>query len=136
MRKAGRTTTAKKTTSPGFRLRESDIQRTCEDLLRWDFWRILRIEKNFSEKKQKATGELGAPDALCIRYGFECPDACAEVLWIEWKAADGRLSQDQADWHAAERTYGALTLIAGKEFPATIEGFKAFYAASGLQRRK
>jgi len=34
-----------------------------------------------------------------------------------------------------ERKRGALTLIAGQDFPATIEGFKAWYIGSGLNRR-
>ncbi len=137
-----RTTTSKSRAIPSpLKLRESDIQRTCEDILKWDGWRIFRIEKNFSEKKQKATGELGAPDALCIRYrtfpqGFASFAGHAEVMWIEWKALNGIPSCEQQLWHRAQLKLGALVLCAGINFPATIDGFKQWYAASGLQRRK
>jgi hypothetical protein len=33
------------------------------------------------------------------------------------------------------RARGALTLIAGEDFPASVDGFRCWYAASGLRRR-
>jgi hypothetical protein len=61
------------------------------------------------------------------------------VLWIEWKRVfSGRATKataHQRAWHEAERALGALTLIAGEHFPATIEGFREWYSRSGLQRR-
>ena len=46
-----------------------------------------------------------------------------------------KASQRQRDWHAAERARGALTLIAGEDFAASIEGFQDWYRQSGLARR-
>ena len=43
--------------------------------------------------------------------------------------------QHQVAWHQRERARGALTLLAGVDFPATIEGFAEWYRASGLMRR-
>ncbi len=59
----------------------------------------------------------------------------AEVMWIEWKSKRGKAAEHQKRWHAAERARGAFTLIAGEDFPKTIEGFQAWYRASGLMRR-
>jgi hypothetical protein len=70
-----------------------------------------------------------------------------DMMWIEWKRLDRfskkencwlptKASQKQHDWHARERARGALTLIAGEDFPASIEGFCTWYAQSGLQRKR
>lgn len=59
----------------------------------------------------------------------------ADVMFIEWKKKGGKAAQHQKDWHAKECARGALTLIAGEDFPASIEGFAQWYKASGLQRK-
>src|SRR5690349_5361847 len=121
------------------KLSEKDIQKTCEGYLEIDGWRIFRMEQNFSERKLKIVGEAGMPDTLAIRYGVtpvlcgavqrispvfsgevepSFPRQCAEVLFIEWKAARGRISREQKQWHVAERARGAMTLIAGLDFEA------------------
>ncbi len=81
-------------------------------------------------------------DHLYIRYHFRSRNAepvpkavWCEVLWVEWKARGGKLSQAQINWHRQERARGAVTLIAKIEFECTITGFCEFYAASGLQRK-
>ncbi len=60
-------------------------------------------------------------------------------MWIEWKRERRRRATKPTEiqmlWHQAERARGAFTLIAGVDFPATIEGFRDWYRASGLQRR-
>ncbi len=58
----------------------------------------------------------------------------AETLWIEFKSASGKPKKHQVEWHDKERARGALTWIAGVDFPASIEGFRAHYRASGLNR--
>jgi hypothetical protein len=132
---------------------EKHLQKHGEDLLQLDGWRILRLEQNYSERKSKLVGEAGAPDGLYIRYahfGFlyinkqlmntsrdsdAVWEAATEVMWIEWKSPKGRASTAQKIWHGAERKRGALTLIAGEDFPASIEGFVKWYNNSGLMRR-
>lgn len=124
------------------RVSEADIEKTCSQILEWDSWRSFKMEQNYSERKQRRTGEAGMPDRLYIRYTpvrtwlpAETLSLC-EVMWIEWKALGGRVSQAQQDWQVAEVARGALVLCAGRTFPASIEGFKEFYKTSGLQRRK
>lgn len=145
------------------KLLEKDLERAVRDILEWDGWIVRKMEKNYSERKRKAVGEAGMADLMAIRYydhnerllcdmhSSNCP--CAEVLWIEMKrlvAAPERVRRNgvqrqkwpratqaanhQKAWHARERERGALTLIAGEDFPATIEGFKEWYKASGLAR--
>jgi hypothetical protein len=94
-------------------------------------------------------GELGMADHLYIRYACDEPwkrktadirdrvwRAHADVLFVEYKRPKGNATAHQRAWHAAERARGALTWIAGEDFkPATFEGFKAHYLASGLNRR-
>jgi hypothetical protein len=83
--------------------------------------------------------ERGMPDNLYIRYCKQSQPfqkSWAEVAWIEWKKKGGKAEQLQKDWHAKERSRGALTLIAGEDFPASIAGFCSWYAKSGLQRKQ
>jgi hypothetical protein len=133
-------------------LREKEIQRTITDLLWAEGWRVFEFEQQWSEKKRKTVGEAGMPDVMAIRYrAGERLDPISilasrivpldQIIWIELKRLNRRgtatkPSQKQTDWHRAERARGALTLIAGIDFPATIEGFREWYAASGLMRRK
>ena len=58
------------------------------------------------------------------------------MMWIEHKSPTGRAAPHQKAWHAAERARGALVLVAGEDFPASIDGFMEFYRRSGLMRRK
>lgn len=119
---------------PAPKMLEKHLQQYGEDLLMLDDWRIFRIEENFSERKRKRTGERHAADGLYCRYSGN--GAAGEILFIEWKRPGGKPRPGQRIWHAAERARGALTWIAGETFPATCEGFKAHYEASGLCRRK
>ena len=132
---------------------EKNIQQSCAEILEWDGWRRVRLEQNFSERKRKVIGEPGMADDLFIRYlggqkstASDYDNFDAEVIWIEWKrllpskrgktwGRATKASIQQKAWHAQERARGALTLIAGEDFTATIEGFKAWYGESGLKRR-
>jgi hypothetical protein len=134
-------------------LLESQIAQTCTELLAADGWRCLITDPVSDRTRGKGFGELGMADRLYIRYcpmpsewhsdkqPYWRPKAQCEalVLWIEWKRVDGRgrttkATDHQNAWHAAERARGALTLIAGVDFPATIEGFRDWYTRSGLAR--
>lgn len=138
------------------RVMERDIQRTCTEFLEWDGWRSLRTDPVSRREWGKGFGEPGMADHLYIRYGpgFKAaPDirrsivpTDADVLWIEWKRLRpskngktwGRATKaaiHQKAWHVLERKRGGLTLIAGEDFPASIEGFQDWYRKSGLQRR-
>lgn len=120
---------------------EAAIERTCTDLLELDGWRSLKTDPVSRREWGKGFGEKGMADRLYIRYmksrySLELAGhRWAAVLWIEWKSAKGKPAPHQLAWHQAERARGALTLIAGVDFPASIEGFAAWYAESGLQRR-
>jgi hypothetical protein len=115
-------------------LKESDIQKTCEDFLAVHGWRIFRMEQNYSERKKKRVGEPGMPDCLAIRYRGKLGRECyADVLFIEWKRQKGgKVSLTQKLWHSIERVRGAKTLIAGMDFDPSIEGFQEWYRKSGL----
>ena len=148
---------------PGLpKLSEADIQRTCTEYLEMDGWRALRTDPVSRREWGKGFGELGMADCLYIRYdperhispahrkpagatgGFQQPswmsrvsdDVYAEVMWIEWKKARAKKAmRHQTDWHAREAARGAITLIARRDFPASIEGFRTWYAQSGLRRQ-
>lgn len=121
------------------RLRERDIERTCSDLLALDGWRALKCDPVSRREWGKGFGEKGMADVLYIRYSAggtpQSKPRCAEVLWIEWKTPQGKTSLHQIAWHRAERARGALTWIAGIDFPAGIDAFLKFYRTSGLMRR-
>jgi hypothetical protein len=123
-------------------LKESDIARTCSDYLEADGWRMIITDPVSDRQRGKGFGELGMADRLYIRYprGERTFKTFAQVLWIEWKRIDkqGKTTKAtalQKSWHEAERARGALTWIAGEDFPASIEGFIEFYQASVLKRR-
>lgn len=146
------------------RVMERDIQRTCTEFLEWDGWRSLRTDPVSRREWGKGFGEPGMADHLYIRYldgasivhesaaaGMKftamLKRPAAEVLWIEWKrlrpskngktwARATKAAIHQKAWHVLERKRGALTLIAGEDFPASIEGFQDWYRKSGLQRRR
>lgn len=121
---------------------EAALERTCTEYLAWDGWRSLKTDPVSRREWGKGFGEPGMADALYIRYGWTKPlakgdllaEVLAEVLWIEWKRKGGKAKAHQQTWHTLERKRGALTLIAGVDFEASIEGFKAWYRASGLKR--
>jgi hypothetical protein len=84
-------------------------------------------------------------DHLYIRYEREGPahphpmpydNRWVELLWCEWKRRGGKAKSHQIDWHARERARGALVIVAGEDFPASIEGFLGWYNQSGLARHK
>lgn len=127
-------------------LTEAQIEATCVALMVADGWTAYKMEQIFSEKKRKSVGIAGMADHLFLRYQpmpIEVPieaRVLADVLWCEFKrvTASGRAtkaSTAQHHWHTCERAKGALTVIAGIDFPATIEGFQVWYRTSGLARK-
>lgn len=132
---------------PKPKLSERQIEKTICDFLEADGWICRKMEQNFSERKQKIVGEAGMPDRQCVRYeaglvagGKHWPHnsamrADSQTIWLELKTKTGKAAQHQLDWHAKERARGALTLIAGRDFEASIEGFMCHYQRSGLMRR-
>ena len=120
---------------------EAQIQEAIGDLLQLDGWRIVRTDPVSDRQRGKGFGEPGMADCLYIRYGKTAFKESAEVMWIEHKKTlrngqPTKPKQHQLDWHRAERARGALTLIAGEDFPASVDGFLAWYRASGLMNRR
>lgn len=133
-----------------FTPKEKDIERACSDLMKLDGWRMIVTDP--PQLRGLGVSEKGIPDRLYIRYGLcgylyakhmvetrnilDGPfEASAEVIWVEWKRPGGVLSPVQGAWHMLEDKRGALTWIAGHDFPASVDGFLEFYRASGLNRR-
>jgi len=123
------------------RLAEKHIERTIRDFLELDGWTVRKMEQNFSERKRKIVGEKGMPDLQAIRYSrrsllapVNVRVAC-EVLWVETKALDGELDEDQRKWHERERARGAQTVILGVDCAASIESWIEWYRAGRLNRR-
>jgi hypothetical protein len=125
---------------------EAQIERTCTQFLELDGWRALKTDPVSRKEWGKGFGEIGMADRLYIRYanlnyvvGHPDRSHIADVMWIEWKRIRGtratKTSAKQDKWHRAERLRGALTLIAGVDFPASIEGFQELYRKTGLCRR-
>lgn len=127
---------------------ERDLAKACTELLQFDGWRAIPMEPISRREWGKGTGEIGQPDYLYIRYTFndirfssnpakfEAENrADAEVLWCEFKSRRGRVSAGQRLWHDVERKRGALTALAKVDFKPTVDGFWAWYQATGLVRR-
>jgi hypothetical protein len=113
-------------------------------MLALDGWR--RVRTDMKQLRGMGVQEPGMADDEFVRYKFRTQanaksgqfyaQALAEVMWIEWKKKGGKAADHQNDWHRLERARGALTLIAGEDFEASIEGFKEWYVKSGLMRNK
>lgn len=119
---------------------EADIQAECVKLMQEDGWRALRTDPVSDKSRGKGFGELGMADYLFIRYRPPTDwqagkPGLAEMVWCEFKARAGKVASHQTEWHRNERARGALTWIASVDFPASVEGFREHYAASGLMRR-
>lgn len=138
-------------------LSEAHIAATCTEWLALDGWRA--IETDPKHLRGLGVSEPGMADRIYIRYdpanidpsvGFtpcfaagkglrNLPDGSfaeeCNVMFIEWKKKGGKAGQHQKEWHTRERSRGALTLIAGEDFPASIEGFCGWYQKSGLMRK-
>lgn len=130
------------------KLTERQIQEACSTLLALDGWR--RVRTDLPRLRGLGVQEKGMADDLFLRYSqAHEPHPCSmysQVIWIEWKRERGGTGKralftkaekamiQQKAWHAAERARGALTLIAGEDFPANIDGFREWYNRSGLAR--
>lgn len=111
------------------RISEADISAGCITIMQLEGWRVVRTDPVSDRSRGKGFGEIGMADNLFLRY---CAGGLAEALWIEWKREiqPGRATKataHQQAWHRAERARGARTVIAGEDFPATIEGFVEWY---------
>ncbi len=133
----------------GLPITESMIQQTCTQMLEWDGWRALRTSPVSNKARGVGFGEPGMADHLYIRYiprnqshpPSNVPSGVAEVMWIEWKRLEKngkptQAAQHQKEWHTLERKRGALVLVAGEDFQASIEGFREWYKTSGLMRKR
>lgn len=139
------------------RLKEADIQRTCVDFLALDGWRPLKTDPCSDRNRGKGFGEKGMADHLFLRVPdvkeyvlrarrasltrgpFPAASVLAaaqgQILWVEFKRPGTVPTSRQHDWHYLERYNGFLTVLAGVDFPADIDGFMAWYRVSGLMRR-
>ncbi len=122
---------------------EHMIEAECTRLLEQDGWRALRTDPVSDRGRGKGFGEIGMADHLYFRYpspemqihfGMNPPGSFVQVMWIEFKSAKGKPAKHQTEWHTKERAHGALTLIAGVDFPASVAGFVEWYRKSGLNR--
>jgi hypothetical protein len=112
---------------------EARIEAECCELLTRDGWRVLKTDPVSDRGRGKGFGEPGMADTLALRYSRESSAGC-ECLWLEWKHPGGRVRKHQVAWHIRERSRGAMTAIAGTDFPASVAGFAGWYRASGLAR--
>lgn len=129
-------------------LTEAHIQQACSSYLELDGWRALRTDPTSDRARGKGFGEVGMADHLYIRYltnwrmlldnghrvTLPAGYGFAQIIWVEYKSASGKLKPAQLQWAAAERARGAMVWLATRDFPPTIEGFQNFYRASGLAR--
>ena len=118
------------------------IEAECTRLLEQDGWRALRTDPVSDKSRGTGFGEKGMADHQYTRYACrvepsatnEAARALSETLWIEYKSAKGKPAKHQTEWHTKERARGALTWIAGVDFPASVAGFVEHYRKSGLNR--
>lgn len=121
--------------------------------MRLDGWRPLKTDPCSDRSRGKGFGEEGMADHLFIRYqdpyignnsagpytffreNQDVRRTFAEVLWVEFKRPGTKATAHQLTWHSVERIRGAYTVIAGRNFEPTFDGFVDWYRKSGLLRR-
>ncbi len=77
--------------------RESDIQATIRDYLRWTGWYVVRHHQTLGS-------HVGLADLQAIKGG--------QVIMVEVKTARGRLSQDQVQFAADWEDHGGAYIVA------------------------
>jgi len=77
--------------------KEADILRAVKDFLRVNGWKVVRIHQSLGS-------ERGIPDLVAIRDGWH--------VWIEVKAANGKLSEHQEKWLADLKEHGGHYIVA------------------------
>lgn len=127
-------------------LSEAHIEKTCTDFLGLDGWIGMKTDPVSNKFLGKGFGEPGMPDYQYRRYKSSskdravlngkliCGTGVPELIWIEWKKKGGKRGQHQLEWRLIEILRGGISLMAGLDFPASIEGFVEWYRTSGLQR--
>jgi hypothetical protein len=116
---------------------EAELERDCTNILIQDGWRALKTDPVSRRAWGKGFGEKGMADHLYIRYESDPGQrrrGSAEIMWIEWKRGNEESKPHQDSWQQREHERGALVLAANRDFPATVDGFMAWYKASGLKR--
>ena len=127
----------KKTLRPARGLSERTIQNTCLDYLKVDGWYHVSLDP--PHMRGLAVHKKGAPDDLLMRPITELhlkaafPGCCC-ALFIEWKKEGGKAGEHQIERHRELRALGFVVLVAGEQFPKSIEGFLNWYRGSGLLR--
>jgi hypothetical protein len=121
------------------RVRESAIQSAIVTILALDGWTVTVTDPGYRPGQVLPPGYLpGTADLLCQRpvVGAEDRTLC-QVLFIETKAKDGRVSLAQRVWHDSMRERGFRTMILGEDVEADSQEWKRWYEErSGLCRRK
>lgn len=121
---------------------EARIQETCIAFMILDGWRCLTTDPKWA--RGLGVAEPGIPDNLFMRYrelryvnakAVQTLLPFTDSLWVEFKRIDGKSSENQLKWHTLERSRGGTVVVAGVDFPKTIEGYQDWYRNSGLMRR-
>lgn len=107
------------------KLNERNVMRQVKDFLQWRWWRYIRLQSGMVTSPTAGVfrvGERGMPDACAMRF-FGYPFGAALVLFIEFKAPNGRLRDDQIAWHSDARRRGAKVWVI-----SSLECFEQSYA--------
>lgn len=102
------------------KLAERDVTRTCREYLQLRGWRPIRINAG-------PFGSNGMPDYVFLHYAKRL------ILWIEFKAPNGRLGPKQVEWIEGERARGATVLIV-RDYDDFCLWYERTYGVEGQQR--
>jgi Holliday junction resolvase len=82
-----------------FPRRESDLQRAIVQALSYAGWLVMHIPNQSTRGRQRWAGLMpGAPDLVAVRRG--------RVVFLEVKAAKGKVSEKQSEVHDLLRLHG------------------------------
>ena len=117
---------------------EKEIQQQVDEYLALDNWRVFRTD--LPHLRGLGVQEPGIPDRQYVRYLYPAPAANAhdycQMFWVEHKKRGGKAGEHQKAWHERERALGALVIVAGTDFDASLDGFVRWYEQSCLQRKR
>jgi hypothetical protein len=117
------------------RLTEKQVSEQLDDMMRAEGWRRIRHSSGTATRVDKSSlavgmmniGEPGMPDRQYIYYLGKASGFCL-VVWVELKRSKGgKLRESQVNWHAREKSRGALIYPLPANGTFSIDDFRAWY---------
>ena len=117
---------------------EALIEAECVKFLQEDGWRALKTNPVSDRGRGKGFGTPGMADYEFTRAASSetaRKEGWCQILHVEFKSRGGKPQKHQIEWATQTRAQGFLVWMSSVNFSPSVEGFREFYAQSGLMKR-